>query len=234
MKPIIHSSQRDAWLAARDDMWCASEIAMLLNEGYAKNEAERAAQRGVAITAKALRERFPEEESLQLAGKLETFALGLARDLWWPNLRMDGYLYQDATLPVLGATPDAVIPDESPLALGDGAEPVWEGPPLAVVDCKISSTKAQEDIKPKKDGTPSEAAFANGCPLYYAVQLLSQMAVTGAAEGWLVVLHTSYPPGLKLRRYHVARHEGVIARIRREVASAWLEVEAIRAGKVAV
>lgn len=221
MKPIIHSADRENWLAARDDMFCASEIAQLLCEGYAKTEAERAAQRGVAITAKALRERFPQEESLQLAGQLEEFALGLAKELWWPTLTLDGWLYQDATQASLGATPDARVPGEG-------------GTTLAVVDCKISSTKAQEDIKPKKDGSPSEAAFANGCPIYYSIQLLSQMAVTGAAEGWLVVLHTAYPPGLKLRRYHVARHDGVIARIRREVHSAWHEVESIRTGKVAV
>lgn len=221
MKPIIHSSDRENWLSARDNMFCASEIAHLLCEGYAKTEAEKASQRSVCITAKALRERFPQEESLQLAGQLEVFALGLARDLWWPTLIMDGWLCQDATLPVLGATPDARV-------VGEG------GTTLAVVDCKISSTKAQEDIKPKKDGSPSEASFANGCPIYYAIQLQSQMAVTGAAEGWLVVLHTAYPPGLKFRRYHVPRHEGVIARIRREVHSSWREVESIRTGKVAV
>lgn len=221
MRKIIHSSDREAWLAARDDMFCASEIAQLLGEGYAKTEAEKAGQRGVCITAKALRERFPQEESLQIAGKLESFALGLARELWWPTLTLDGWLYQDASQASLGATPDARVIGECDTT-------------LAVVDCKISSTKAQEDIKPKKDGSPSEAAFANGCPLYYAIQLQSQMAVTGAAEGWLVVLHTAYPPGLKLRRYHVPRHEGVIARIRREVHSGWLEVESIRTGKVAV
>jgi hypothetical protein len=224
--PIIHSSKREEWLAARDSMFCASEIAQLLCEGYAKTEAERAAQRQVCITAKALRERFPQEESMDTASKLEPFVLGMARDLWWPDLPelgasslvLDGWLYQDGRLACLGATPDALV-------VGGGDHP------LAVVDCKISATKAQEDIKPKKDGSPSEASFANGCPIYYAIQLQSQMAVTGAQEGWLVVLHHQYPPGLKLRRYHVPRHPLLIERIRREVASSWTEVEAIREGR---
>jgi uncharacterized protein (DUF2267 family) len=198
-------------------MFCASEIAQLLCEGYAKTEAERAAQRQVCITAKALRERFPQEESMDLASRLEPSVLQMAREDWWPELRNDGWLYQDARLSVLGATPDAVIGDHEA--------------PFAVVDCKISATKAQEDIKPKKDGSPSEASFANGCPLHYSLQLQSQMAVTGAREGWLVVLHTQYPPGMRLRRYKVERHPLVIERIRREVGTAWTEVQAIREGR---
>lgn len=218
MKRLIHSSNRESWLAARDDMFCASEIARLLCEGYAKSEQERANQRSVMITEKALRSRLEPDEHMETANQLESAVLQMAGAKWWPGqLDLDGWLYQSSELSMFGATPDACI--------------MVDGKHSAVIDLKISASRAQEDCKPKKDGSPSEASYANGCPIYYQIQLQAQMAVTGASEGWLVVLHLQYPPGMKLRRYHVQRHEGVIARIRREVQSAWSDVIAIREGR---
>jgi hypothetical protein len=199
-------------------MFCASEIAQLLCEGYAKTEAEKAGQRGVCITAKALRERFePEDElaeTMEIASWMEPHVLEQARLKWWPeaDFRLDGWLRQDPTCARHGATPDAII---------------WNGDQaIEVVDCKVSATQAQDDCKPG-----STAAFAAGSPLYLALQLQSQMAVTGAQVGWNVVLHRG-GRSLKLRRYRVERHPLVIARIYREVQSAWAEVEALRGGKL--
>jgi hypothetical protein len=217
MKPIIHSSKREDLLNARDGYFCASEIAQLLNEGYAKTETERAAQRGVCITAKALRERFePDEElgeTMEIASWMEPLVLERARLKWWPeaDFRLDGWLRQDQACARHAATPDAIV---------------WNGEQaLEVVDCKVSATQAQEDCKPG-----SAAAFASGAPLYLALQLQSQMAVTGAQVGWNVVLHRG-GRSLKLRRYRVDRHPAAIARIYREVTSAWSEVESIREGR---
>jgi predicted phage-related endonuclease len=213
---LVHSSDRDAWLAARRELITGSDVARLLCEGYAKTEAEKAGQRGQLIMEKAgLAEEWEGDERTELAGMLEEAVIGIARKRFGWDIRPHGALVVDSVCTRLGATPDSIV--KSPW--GD-----------ATVNVKISSAQPPEDCKPRKDGSPSTAAYANGVPLYYQLQLQAEMAVLGLQHSALLVLH--HGNGLKLRSYYVARHEGVIARIRREVDKVWREIEALREGRL--
>jgi hypothetical protein len=215
----IHSSDRDAWLAARRELITASDVARLLCEGYAKTDKEREQQRAQLIMEKAgLADEWKGDERTELAGLLEDAVIGVAAKRFGWKLEPYGLLKVDSVCKRLGGTPDAIL-------IGPFGD--------LVVNVKISSASPPEDIKPtRKDGTPSEAAYLHGPPLYYQLQLQAEMAVTGMQHSGLLVLH--HGRGLKLRGYYVPRHEQVIARIRREVDLAWTEVEALRAGKVRV
>ena len=61
-------------------------------------------------------------------------------------------------------------------------------------------------------------------PLAIQVQTVAQLAVTGYPRARVVGLIRG-----KLRIYEIARHEGVISRIREECVSGWAEVAALRA-----
>jgi predicted phage-related endonuclease len=222
---VIHQSDRETWLAARNELITASDVASLLGENYAKNDAERVQQRSRIIMQKAgLAEGWEGNETTELASELEESVIAIARKRFGIDIRATGVLQRDDVEPRLGATTDSVWQIES-LLLEEGA---WFCP----VNVKVSSCAPPEECKSRKDGTPSQAAFANGVPLYYQLQLQAEMAVTGAHHGCLLVLHHDQA-NLRLRMYSVPRHDGVIARIRSEVAKAWVEIEALRAGKLA-
>jgi hypothetical protein len=215
----VHQSDREAWLEARKPLITASDCAMLLCENYEKNEANRPAQRGKVIMAKAgLSDPWEGNETTDIASRLEIPVIDMARDILDIDIVPHGWLDVDAVEPRLGATSDAMW------RIGDGSIPV---------NVKVSSCTPPELCKPRKDGSPSEAAFANGIPMYYRVQLQAEMAVHNASHAGLLVLHHDQA-NLRLRLYIEPRHDGVIARIRHEVARAWLEIEALRNGKISV
>lgn len=205
---MTHSSDRGAWLAARRELVTASDVAALLGESpYKTREQLRMEKAGLA-------EEWAGDEQTELALALEPYVMAMARERWGWKICPVGRLFNDASEPRLGATPDGSM--DTPW--GD-----------ANVQIKVTSAKPTEMCKPRKDGSPSTAAFAAGAPLHYQLQVQAEMAVMGVAHSSLLVLHTG---PLALRAYYVPRHDGVIARIRREVVVFWSEVEALRRGEM--
>jgi predicted phage-related endonuclease len=212
----IHQDQRTEWLAARQEAFGASDVARLLGEGYAKTELERAQQRGRLIMEKAgLADQFEGNETTEIGALLEMPLLDIARKRYGLTIEPCGLWTTHPSIAHLGCTPDAFI------VTSVGKFPV---------NCKVTSAAAQEDCKPKKDGSASGAAYAAGIPIYHAIQLNAEMMVTGADHAGLLVLHAN--AGLKLRLYVQPRHSGLSDRIRAEVERGWADVEALRAGKV--
>lgn len=215
---MTHQDDRAAWLAARQEAFGASDVSRLLGEGYAKNEAERASQRGLVIMEKAgLAEQFEGNETTEMGTLLELPLLDIAAKRLGLTIEPCGIWTLHPEIARLGATPDAFIVTSA------GKLPV---------NVKVTSAAAQEDCKPKKDGTLSGAAYAAGIPLYHAIQLNAEMMVVGAQHAGLLVLHAN--AGLKLRLYMQPRHSGLSDRIRAEVERGWVEVEALRAGKLSI
>lgn len=107
----------------------------------------------------------------------------------------------DLVCPRLGATPDAYV--QTPYG-------------IAVAQIKVVSCKEYEIVK-KYGGRP---------PLSYQLQVMGEMAVTGAKLGCLLVMHTM--GGLNLRAYGIPRNEQAIERIRFEVDRVWAEIETQR------
>jgi hypothetical protein len=103
---------------------------------------------------------------------------------------------------------------------------------LTVVQTKDTTAAAQEDCRPRRDGSPSEAAYASGPPLYYTLQVQAELACMGLEWGALLVLHAAQG-AKKLRAYPVRRHDGAIKRIRDEAVLTMLDVERLKQGKVA-
>lgn len=155
---------------------------------------------------------FEGNEYTELASALELPVLKAAEKRFgWQIANNVNRLWVDHHCTRHAATPDGLM--RSP----------WG---LAVVQVKWSTCVAMEDVKPvTKKGNPSTAAYLNGPPLDYQLQVQSEIACVDACGGVLLVMHTAAPTGLKLRPYYVARHEGVIAKIRREVARFWAEME---------
>lgn len=213
---MTHQDDRQAWLAARQEAFGASDVARLLGEGYAKSEADRAAQRGLVIMEKAgLAEQFEGNETTEMGTLLELPLLDIASKRLGLKIEPCGTWMLHPTIPRLGATPDAFIVTSA------GKMPI---------NVKVTSAAAQEDCKPKKDGTPSGAAYAGGAPLYHRIQIMAEAMVVGSEHAGLLVLHAN--AGLKLRLYIQPRHSGLCDRIRAEVERGWVDVEALRAGKV--
>lgn len=216
MRVICDSRDRDRWLAERMSRVCGSEVASMLCEGYASKNEDKAQQRGQLVMLKAgLAEPWKGNESSRIGQLMEQYLFApMARELLNWTLEPFGMLVEDEACPSLAATPDFLIH----LPWGTG-----------VVQTKDSSAGAQEDCRPRRDGTPSEATYVNGPPLYYVLQVQAELACTGLEWGALLVLHTA-GGGKKLRPYCIRRHEGVISRLRAEAPKVLADAAALKAG----
>lgn len=224
MKLICSSADRPKWLEARKELFGASEVADLLLCGYvdpklplAEQDAKRLEARSLVCMRKAgLAEDFEGNEHTEFGQDYEAcFPLRARRKLGW-ELQPFGWLVGDELCPRLGATPDFVM--DTP----------WG---KALVQTKVSWSAAHEDVKPKRDGSPSDSQFANGCPMRYQLQVITEMMCTGYRLGCVLVDHLS-PRGTKLRAYRVDWHEGVANRIRSVANEWWLEVERMKRGEI--
>lgn len=198
----------------------------MLCQGYAAKDSDPAKQRGQLVMLKAgLATPFAGNESTRIGQIMERVLFApLTRELLsddgfpllgW-TLEPFGMLVEDAECSSLAATPDFLV--HTPWGTG-------------VVQTKDTTAQAQEDCKAtRKDGKPSEAAYAQGAPLYYELQLQAELACTGLEWGCLLVLHAA-GGGKKLRPYASRRHEGVIARLRSEAVSLMVDVERLRRGE---
>jgi hypothetical protein len=209
----ISSDGREAWLAARKQYVCGSEVAAMLNESpYAD------ATRGSVVMGKAgLADPWVGSEQADIGLDLEPAIARIAERRWGWRLVRVAELIVDAECPQLAATPDYLV--ITPWGVGS-------------VQIKMTTCQAQEDCKPRKGGLPSTAAYANGAPLQHQLQQQAEMACLGLEWSTLLVLHTAAPT-FKVRAYPVRRHEGCIARLRGEAAALMADVKALLDGKVA-
>lgn len=205
MRKIVHQSDREAWLAARQSYITASDLVVALGESKYMTRDE------LVLSKLGLFERSqPDDESRELGLMLEDALQALVRRRWgWP-VEAFGWLVEDELAPYMAATPDLIM--QTP----------W-GP--AVVDMKVTSAQAQEDCKPDRYGNPSKAKYAHGCPLDYAMQLQCQMACLGKEYKWAAVLALHCVGGFKMRAYSVRRSEAVIANLRATATETMLEVQ---------
>ena len=213
MKVVADSRDRDAWLAARQRYVCGSETAAMLEEGRGDNNT-----RAQLVMAKAgLVEPWAGNETTRHGMYLEHdyFPRAARAEFGW-QLEFCGLLIEDPACPQLAATPDYMM--ETPFG-------------TALVQAKVTTASAQEDVRPRKDGKPSEAVYANGAPLAYQLQIQAELAVTGLQWVALLVLHAA-GGALKLRAYCVRRHDGVIARIRAEAPRVMADAMALKAGQI--
>lgn len=214
---MAHQSDRDAWKAARQELIGASDVSRLLGVAWSKTEAEAKQQRGLLILEKAgLSDGFEGNETTDLGNELEGPLLQIAAKRWGLTIEPCGVLMKHPSIERLGATPDSLI-----------VTPFGRYP----ANTKITTAQPMEACKPRRDGSPSEAAYANGLPLYHRVQALAEAMVCGSSHGFMVVLHC-YGGGFTLRLYAQPRHEKLEARIEAEVAKAWAEIETLRDGKL--
>lgn len=142
----------------------------------------------------------PDNESrirMSLGTHCEPGIAATAAEVFGWTLVKAGVLMPDTVEPRLAATPDYVL--ESP----------W-----GRVNCQIKLTRAYHRGK--------SGWGVKGPPLHYQIQVQAEMACTGLQHSVLLVCHAGE---LGLRSYYVARHDGVIARIRSEVAKFWREME---------
>ena len=194
---------REGWLLERRKYVTASDVAALLNESPYKTRAQ------LIMEKIGLADEFEGNEYTDIALELERPVIDLAAKRYgWPIEYNGLRLVPDPHCARHASTPDATMMTP------------WG---LAVVQVKWTTCVAQEDCKPTtKSGAPSTATYLNGPPLGYQLQVQSEIACVDAVGGVLLVMHTT--PGLKLRPYFVPRHEGAIARIRREVVRFWDEI----------
>jgi hypothetical protein len=212
VKIVADSRNREAWLAARMNYVCGSEVAAMMD--VARSDFDRAA----LVMAKAgLSEPWKGNETSRHGQYLEVdyYPRAARAELGW-LLEHHGMLVEDPECSSLASTPDYTM--QTPYG-------------LAVVQAKFTTAQAAEDCKPRKDGSPSEAAYAHGLPLYFALQLQAEMACLGASMGALLVLHAS-GGALKLRPYPCMRHEGAIAQIRKAAPLVLADAAALKAGKI--
>jgi hypothetical protein len=209
----ISADNRDAWLAARRQYVCGSEVSAMLGESpYAD------ATRGSVVMAKAgLADPWASSEQAKLGNYLEPAVAAFVSKEWGWRLVRCAELIVDRECAFLSATPDYLMLT-----------------PWGVANCQIKTTvaMAQDDCKPRKGGLPSTAAYANGAPLHHQLQQMAELACLGLEWSTLLVLHAS-GAGMKVRSYPVRRHDGVIARIRAEAAALIGDVKALLDGKVA-
>lgn len=209
----IYRVDEPAWLEARLDYLTGSNTAVALDVSkYRTRGLLLLEQSGRAASA------FVGNEQTELGNDLEEVIARIAVRRYGWDLVLCGELLVDSQCTDLGCTPDYLM--DTP----------WG---LAVVQVKATTSKAQEDVNPVlKDGSPSTAAYAFGPPLDYQLQVQTEMAVTGARLGCLLVGHFG-PPGFKVRAYPILRSEIAIARIRAEARVFMRDVRTIREGKVA-
>lgn len=190
----------------------------MLCEGYASRGEDKTQQRAQLVMLKAgLVEPWKGNESSRIGQLMEEHLFApMAKELLGWELEPCGQLIEDALCASLAATPDFFV--RTPYG-------------LAVVQTKDTTASAQEDCKPRRDGSASEAAYANGPPLYYALQLQAELACTGLEWGALLVLHAANG-GKKLRAYATRRHEAVIARLRAEAPKVLADAMTLKAGQI--
>lgn len=199
---MTHSSDRQAWLAERRRYLTSSDVAAVM--GHSKF-----ATRGTVVLDKlGLADEWEGSEQTDLGLDLEPAIAAAAKRRWGWDMRHHGELIADAHCPDLAATPDYVM--STP----------WG---MAAVQIKLTTCRAQEDIKPKKGGEPSDAAYANGAPLYHQLQQLAELACLGYEWSTLLVLHAC-APSFKLRCYPLRRRENIITMIRAEATKLMTEV----------
>ncbi len=223
MKIIADSRDREAWLAARRELFGSSDCADLLRAGYVDkklSDAEVAAAGNTAYKLVIMRkagmaEEFQGNETTEMGKDFEPSFVNMAKRKWGWNMVPFGMLVQDRVCPRLGATPDFIV--DSPWGRG-------------LVQTKLTTAQAQEDCKPQKNGDPSTATYANGPPSYYLVQKQAELAVMDLEWNSLLVLHCANGQ-FKGRLYPVRRHDGVIERIRYEATRAWELVERLKNGE---
>jgi predicted phage-related endonuclease len=213
MKVVCDSRERGRWLAERMLRVCGSEVAAMLGEGKGENNT-----RAQLVMLKAgLAEPWSGNETSETGRDMEDsgfFALR-ARRKWGWELQPCGLLTEDPVCSVHAATPDFLLTTP------------WG---TAVVNAKTTTSQAREDVKPRRDGKPSEAAYAHWIPMHIQLQLQSEMAATGTRLSAALVLHASGGE-FKLRAYWMPRHEPVIALIRAEAVRLMAEVESLKAGR---
>jgi hypothetical protein len=214
---VVHQSDdRDGWLTARRELITASDVSRLLCVGWAKSEQDAKQQRSQLVMEKAgLAEGFSGSETTDIGTELELPLLQIAGKRMGLTIEPCGMLMRHPTIERLGATPDAFIVTRY------GKFPV---------NAKVTSAQPPEQCKPRRDGKPSEAAYANGLPLYHRVQSIAEAMVCGSSHGMMCVLHCS--GGLTLRMYCQPRHPQLEARIEREIVAAWGEIESLREGRM--
>lgn len=172
--------------------------------------------RAALVMLKAgLAEPFAGNETTRHGQYLEEgyFPIAAKREFGW-DLEPFGKLVEDEFCPFLAATPDFIM--TTPYG-------------RALVQTKSATSQAAEDCKARKDGKPSEAAYANGAPLYYVLQQQAELACTGLEWSSLLVFHAA-GGSFKLRSYVTRRHEGVIARLRAEAPRLMADAIALKSG----
>lgn len=219
---ITHGSPE--WFAARREFIGGSEVSDVMGYGYiderkhrteAEQKAARVEARNLVLMRKAgLAEEWEGNETSKVGQDFEPGFINMAKRKWGWNLVPYGELVYDRVCSRLACTPDFYV--DAPWGRG-------------LVQTKFSGTQAQDDCRPKADGSPSTATYADGPPTRYVLQMQAEMACTGLAWNVLMVLHASGGQ-FKGKLYPVQRHDGVVAAIRRHVAAAWADVERLRAG----
>lgn len=204
MTDLVPESDREAWLAARMQSVGGSEVAAML--GACKYTTREQLCRVKA----GLEPGFTGNEATELGTYMEPVIAQIARDRWGWQMTKHGVYTRDELSPRLSATPDYTMP--SPYG-------------MAVVQIKNTTCQPPEECRPRRDGSPSTAAFAKGAPLNYRLQIQAELAVTGYRHGVLLALHLR---PLTIRAYYVPREERVIALLRREVRVFWSEVELMK------
>jgi putative phage-type endonuclease len=125
----IHSSDRDAWLLARQQYICASEIAAVLGENEYMTR-EQIIQEKIGMA-----QPFEGNERTENALALEAWVAQRAAEKWGWKLTAHGALVPDPDCEFLAATPDFV---------NEAGEPV---------QVKVTSVKPYEEVK-KYGGAP--------------------------------------------------------------------------------
>jgi predicted phage-related endonuclease len=199
------TDRRAEWLAERKQFVTASDVDALLGESEYKTRDQ------LRLEKLGLADEWAGDESTDIALEFEPTILNIARKRWGWDIEhnVNSRLYRDFDCPRLAATPDGIMPTPY-------------GP--AVVQVKWTLCAAPEDCKPTtKKGKPSKAKWLDGAPLGYLLQVQAELACTGFDHGVLLVLH--HGGKNKLRPYYIPRHNGAIARIRKEAMLFWKEIE---------
>jgi putative phage-type endonuclease len=160
----------------------------------------------VRMEKAGLADEFEGNERTDNALDLEPWVANQARKKFGWNLVPHGQLIVDKECPLLGATPDYMC--ETPWG--------WVN-----VQIKVTSVKPYEEVK----------SYGFAPPMMYQLQVQGEMACLGWQHSELLVFHTSI---LELRHYPIPRHPMAIARIRREAHLFMAEVNALKAGRLAV
>jgi putative phage-type endonuclease len=195
---LVSQDDRAAWLEARKQHLCSSEVAGALGES------EYVTREQLLLEKAGLADARPGDERMELSLALEPFVAERARLKFGWHLEPHGVLTADKECPQLAATPDFTM---------------WTPWGDATVQVKVTASKPWDQVK-KHGGQP---------PLMYQIQVMAEMAVLGYQHSVLLVLHLM---PLTLRAYYVARHDGAIARIRREASAFMADVAALKQGRL--